>query len=240
MIKFPPNPFVIKDGFFSAFQFMSKKGNSSQLFNLNLNGFWDSCWIVFFVNAVVSTLASYGIKANIDGDIQSGILPRLLIITIIDICLFSILVNTIFEKIGKGDKFFKFIIPFNWIQSFQAILMLSFAVLGLILPPSIFVFFGIMVVIWVTFSLWRIGKEEVGLTEGNIFQGELTFDQLLFNRPIPGYAKYRSPIRGLYMCGSSTHPGGGVMGAPGRNAAIEILKDLNLSNSDIREAYEVL
>ena len=164
MIKFPPNPFVIKDGLLSAFQFMSKKGNSSQLFNLNLNGFWDSCWIVFFVNAIVSTLASYGIKPNIEGDIQSGILPRLLLITIIDICLFSILVNTIFEKIGKGDKFYRFIIPFNWIQSFQAILMLSFAVLGLILPPSIFVFFGIMVVIWVTFSLWRIGKEEVGLT----------------------------------------------------------------------------
>ena len=164
MINFPPNPFVIKDGFLSALQFMSKKGNTGKLFNLNLSGFWDSCWIVFFVNAVVSTLASYGIKANIDGDIQSGILPRLLLITIIDICLFSILVNTIFEKIGKGDKFYKFIIPFNWIQSFQAILMLSFAVLGLILPPSIFVFFGIMVVIWVTFSLWRIGKEEVGLT----------------------------------------------------------------------------
>ena len=115
------------------------------------------------MNAVVSTLASYGIKANIDGDIQSGILPRLLLITIIDICLFSILVNTIFEKLGRVISS-KFIIPFNWIQSFQAILMLSFAVLGLILPPSIFVFFGIMVVIWVTFSLWRIGKEEVGLT----------------------------------------------------------------------------
>ena len=83
-------------------------------------------------------------------------------------------------------------------------------------------------------------EEEVGLTEGNIFQGELTFDQLLFNRPIPGYAQYRSPIKGLYMCGSSTHPGGGVMGAPGRNAAVEILKDLNLSESDIRDAYEVL
>ena len=164
MIKSPPNPFVIKDGFLSAFKFMSKKGNSSQLFNLNLNGFWDSCWIVFFINAVISILASYGIKVNIDGNIQSGVLPRLLLITIIDICMFSILVNTIFEKIGKGDKFYKFIIPFNWIQSFQAILMLSFAVLGLILPPSIFVFFGIMVVIWVTFSLWRIGKEEVGLT----------------------------------------------------------------------------
>ena len=83
-------------------------------------------------------------------------------------------------------------------------------------------------------------EEEVGLTEGNIFQGELTFDQLLFNRPIPGYAQYRSPIKGLYMCGSSTHPGGGVMGAPGRNAAVEILKDLNMPDSDIRDAYEVL
>ena len=69
-------------------------------------------------------------------------------------------------------------------------------------------------------------EAEVGLTEGNIFQGELTMDQLMFNRPIPGYAQYKSPIRNLYMCGSSTHPGGGVMGAPGANAAREILKDL--------------
>ncbi len=69
-------------------------------------------------------------------------------------------------------------------------------------------------------------EREVGLTEGNIFQGELTFDQLLFNRPVPGYAQYRSPIKGLYMCGSSTHPGGGVMGAPGANAATAILGDL--------------
>jgi len=72
---------------------------------------------------------------------------------------------------------------------------------------------------------WDI-ENEVGLTEGNIFQGELTMDQLLFNRPIPGYAQYRSPVRGLYMCGSSTHPGGGVMGAPGANAARAVLKDL--------------
>jgi phytoene dehydrogenase-like protein len=69
-------------------------------------------------------------------------------------------------------------------------------------------------------------ENEVGLTEGNIFQGELTFDQLLFNRPIPGYAQYRAPVRGMYMCGSSTHPGGGVMGAPGANAASAILRDL--------------
>jgi phytoene dehydrogenase-like protein len=69
-------------------------------------------------------------------------------------------------------------------------------------------------------------EAEVGLTEGNIFQGELTFDQLLFNRPVPGYAQYRAPVRGMYMCGSSTHPGGGVMGAPGANAARTILADL--------------
>jgi phytoene dehydrogenase-like protein len=72
---------------------------------------------------------------------------------------------------------------------------------------------------------WDI-ENEVGLTEGNIFQGELTMDQLLFNRPIPGYAQYRSPIKGLYMCGSSTHPGGGVMGAPGANAARTLLGDI--------------
>jgi phytoene dehydrogenase-like protein len=68
-------------------------------------------------------------------------------------------------------------------------------------------------------------EREVGLTEGNIFQGELTLDQLLFNRPFPGYGQYRGPFEGLYMCGSATHPGGGVMGAPGANAATEILLD---------------
>ena len=67
-------------------------------------------------------------------------------------------------------------------------------------------------------------EREVGLTEGNIFQGELTFDQLLFNRPVPGYAQYATPISGLYMVGSSAHPGGGVMAAPGANAAREILR----------------
>ncbi|MGK6314684.1 phytoene desaturase family protein [Neorhizobium sp. DT-125] len=83
-------------------------------------------------------------------------------------------------------------------------------------------------------------EEEVGLTEGNIFQGELTFDQLLFNRPIPGYAQHRSPVRGLYLCGSSTHPGGGVMGAPGRNAAAEILRDLRLGTKHMSPAHDVI
>jgi phytoene dehydrogenase-like protein len=69
-------------------------------------------------------------------------------------------------------------------------------------------------------------EAEVGLTEGNIFQGELTLDQMFFNRPFPGFAQYRGPVRGLYMCGSATHPGGGVMAAPGANAAREVLLDL--------------
>jgi phytoene dehydrogenase-like protein len=82
-------------------------------------------------------------------------------------------------------------------------------------------------------------EAEVGLTEGNIFQGELTFDQLLFNRPVPGWAQYRTPIRELWLCGSSTHPGGGVMGAPGRNAAAEILRAAG-RNPGMRDAYAVL
>jgi phytoene dehydrogenase-like protein len=68
-------------------------------------------------------------------------------------------------------------------------------------------------------------EREFGLTEGNIFQGELTLEQLFFLRPAPGWAKYRTPIADLYMCGSATHPGGGIMGAPGRNAALVMLKD---------------
>jgi phytoene dehydrogenase-like protein len=68
-------------------------------------------------------------------------------------------------------------------------------------------------------------EHEFGLTEGNIFQGELTLDQLFFLRPVPGWAKYRTPIKNLYLCGSCTHPGGGVMAASGRLAALEILKD---------------
>ena len=83
-------------------------------------------------------------------------------------------------------------------------------------------------------------EAEVGLTEGNIFQGELTFDQLLFNRPVPGYAQYRTPVPGLYLCGSSTHPGGGVMGAPGRNAAAKILRDLKLKPSKMSPAHDVI
>ncbi len=74
-------------------------------------------------------------------------------------------------------------------------------------------------------------ESQIGITEGNIFHGELTMDQLLFNRPIPGYAQYRAPVAGLYMCGSSTHPGGGVMAAPGANAAREILADLKRPNT---------
>ena len=66
-------------------------------------------------------------------------------------------------------------------------------------------------------------EREFGLTEGNIFQGELSLEQLFFLRPAPGWAKYATPIRNLWMCGSATHPGGGIMGAPGRNAARRIL-----------------
>src|SRR5205823_13973524 len=63
----------------------------------------------------------------------------------------------------------------------------------------------------------------VGLSEGNIFQGELTLQQMFFLRPAPAWSRYRTPIHGLYQCGAGTHPGGGVMGASGRNAAMAIL-----------------
>jgi phytoene dehydrogenase-like protein len=69
---------------------------------------------------------------------------------------------------------------------------------------------------------WDI-EQTIGLSQGNIFQGELTLSQLFFLRPAAGFAKFRTPVR---KCGSGTHPGGGIMGAPGKLAALEILKDL--------------
>jgi phytoene dehydrogenase-like protein len=65
-----------------------------------------------------------------------------------------------------------------------------------------------------------------GISEGNIFHGDLRPDQLFFMRPLPGYARYASPLPALYLCGAGTHPGGGVTGAPGHNAAHRILGDL--------------
>jgi phytoene dehydrogenase-like protein len=69
-------------------------------------------------------------------------------------------------------------------------------------------------------------ERRFGLTGGNIFHGEMSLDQMFSMRPVAGWARYRTPVAGLYLCGSGAHPGGGVMGAPGYNAAREILKDL--------------
>ena len=64
-----------------------------------------------------------------------------------------------------------------------------------------------------------------GLTEGNIFHGDLRLEQLFFMRPVPGWSQYRTPIAGLYLCGAGAHPGGGVTGAPGHNAARQAIRD---------------
>jgi phytoene dehydrogenase-like protein len=69
-------------------------------------------------------------------------------------------------------------------------------------------------------------EREFGLVGGDIFHGQLSLDQLFSLRPLLGYARYRGPLRGLYHCGSGAHPGGGVTGAPGHNAATEVKRDL--------------
>ena len=69
-------------------------------------------------------------------------------------------------------------------------------------------------------------EQRFGITEGNIFHGDIRLDQLFFMRPMPGWAHYRTPVDRLWLCGAGTHPGGGVTGAPGYNAAQAILKTL--------------
>ena len=70
-------------------------------------------------------------------------------------------------------------------------------------------------------------EDVFGLSGGNICHGAMSPDRLAFLRPVPGWSRYRTPIERLYLCGSGTHPGGGVMGACGRNAALEIRADLS-------------
>jgi len=68
-------------------------------------------------------------------------------------------------------------------------------------------------------------EERYGLAEGNVDHGELTLDQILFMRPVPGWSRYRTPVRDLYLCGAGTHPGGGISGMSGRLAAGVVLKE---------------
>ncbi len=79
-------------------------------------------------------------------------------------------------------------------------------------------------------------EREYGLTEGNIFHGDIAPDQLFHMRPVPGWARYATPVPGLYLCGAGAHPGGGVTGAPGYNAARRVLADLRHSRRSSREA----
>ena len=72
-------------------------------------------------------------------------------------------------------------------------------------------------------------EERFGLVDGDIFHGQLSLDQLWSARPVLGHADYRMPVPGLYLCGAGAHPGGGVTGLPGRNAALAILADLKPS-----------
>ncbi|KAF2302311.1 hypothetical protein GH714_034071 [Hevea brasiliensis] len=69
-------------------------------------------------------------------------------------------------------------------------------------------------------------EREIGLTGGNIFHGAMKLDSLFLMRPVEGWSNYRTPLRGLYLCRSGSHPGGGMMNAPGRNAERVVLQDV--------------
>ena len=77
-------------------------------------------------------------------------------------------------------------------------------------------------------------ESDYGLPEGNLNHGEMTLDQFLWMRPIPGYAQYRAPVGDLYLCSAATHPGGGVTGINGKNAAREIHKRVEMTSNLVK------
>ena len=74
-------------------------------------------------------------------------------------------------------------------------------------------------------------EERIGLTDGNIRHLDMVPQQMMSRRPLPGWSSYRTPVRGLYLCGAGTHPGGEVTGAPGHNAAHVVLEDLGVART---------
>ena len=128
-----------------------------------------------------------------------------------------------------------------WLPTFFTAGFLAFLAATVVagkLPLAIFgVYLAASVLAFVTYAIdksaavnnqWRIAENTLhlfGLLGGDIFHGALSLDQLFSARPVLGHANYRMPVAGLYLCGAGAHPGGGVTGAPGHNAAREILQD---------------
>jgi phytoene dehydrogenase-like protein len=81
-------------------------------------------------------------------------------------------------------------------------------------------------------------ERTIGITGGNIFHGEILPDQMFGYRPVPGYSDYRTPVDRLYLCGSGAWPGGAVFGAPGRNSALEALRDLGTNSAAVATAAD--
>ena len=163
MISPPPSFYDIKNCFKSVFNFIRKKDTVDNLFDLNNKKFWNSCWIVFFVNTFAAILTFQANETIFYTLFNGNIFAKLILVSLIDVILYAILVFYIFQNIEKENLFLKYIIPFNWIQALQQLMILLFVSLAF-LPLFIVRFIQFFVIIVVVFSLWRLGKEEIGLS----------------------------------------------------------------------------
>ncbi len=164
MISPPPSFIDIKNGFKSSFDFIRRKNNVDNLFKLDNEKFWQSCWIVCIINILAFVLAFQANKAAFYTLFVDNIIAKLALIIFIDVMLYAIIVFFIFQNVKKENLFLKYIIPFNWIQALKQLIILLLVFSVAFLPLFLVRFIQFFTIIIVVFTLWRLGKEEIILS----------------------------------------------------------------------------
>ena len=167
MINLPPNPSIIKNGISSTLQFMLKKSKALDLFSLNIKDFWNCFWVLFILNAFTYALTAIILQKILKFE-DDLLIVKFAIMTVVQISLYSIAVNRLLILQKKEGSFFQYIIPFYWLQITQSFLGLVLAVLALFFPGGIIFLLKICLVIWFLYSVWRLGKHEIGFSDREI------------------------------------------------------------------------
>ena len=193
MFHFPPSPLKIKSNVSSTLQFMLKKSKASDLFSLNINGFWDCFWVLFILNAF-----NYALNAQILQKLlkfeDDLLIIKLAIIAIVQISLYSIAINRILIIQRKETSFFYYLIPFYWMQITQSLLALVLVFFSLFFPGEFIFLLKISLIIWVLYAVWRLGKQEIGFSDWEVI-GFICLNYFIDLSVIIIFLAYLSPLQ---------------------------------------------
>ena len=163
MIYLPPNPSIIINRISSTLQFKLKKNKAMHSFVFNVKEFWSSFWVLLLLNAFQNVLSILAVQKVLKFQ-GEYLITKIIIITVVQLALYSIAINRFLIIKNKEELFLKFLIPFHWIQSTQILLSFVLAILGVFFPGVVILFFKFNLIIWLIFSVWRLCKHELSFS----------------------------------------------------------------------------